>query len=327
MSNYFEQDWELLIIGGGPAGLSSGLYATRSGIKTLLIEGSTVGGQAVKTDRIENYPGFPDAINGMELLENMRKQAEGFGLNIEEFSKAKSVEIDDGFTVSMVNGKGIRTKAVILSTGAEYRDLDVPGAEKLKGRGISYCATCDGPFFRDKPILVVGGGNAAIEEALYLTRFASRVYVAHRRDRLRADKVLQDKAFREAKIEMLWNAVVHEIVGSEKVEKVVIEDVKTRELSEIEVSGVFVYIGTKPNTDFIKDIVDLDDHGYIVTDSEMLTSCPGIFAAGDCRHKRLRQIATAVGEGAAAATMAYDYIQDIKGAGYPSNVDSITKKN
>ncbi|MGA1842806.1 MAG: thioredoxin-disulfide reductase [bacterium] len=327
MSNYIDEDWELLIIGGGPAGLSSGLYATRSGLKTLLVEGSCIGGQAIKTDRIENYPGFPDAIKGSELLENMRRQSEGFGLKIEEFKKVKSLEIEDVFNVNMENGSRIRTKAIILSTGAEYRDLEVPGAERLKGRGISYCATCDAPFFKDKPILVVGGGNAAIEEAIYLTRFASKVYVAHRRDRLRADKVLQDKAFGEAKIEMLWNTIVHEIVGSEKVEKAVMEDVKTKRLTEIDVSGIFVYIGTKPNTDFIKGIVDLDEHGYIITDSDMVTSCPGIFAAGDCRHKRLRQIATAVGEGAAAAVMAYDYIQDIKGVGYPSNIDLITKKN
>lgn len=327
MSNYFEEDWELLIIGGGPAGLASGLYATRSGLKTLLVEGSCIGGQAIKTDRIENYPGFADPIKGSELLENMRKQAEGFGLKIEEFNKVKSLKVTDIFTVSLANGNSIRTRAIILSTGAEYRDLDVPGAEKLKGRGISYCATCDAPFFKDKPILVVGGGNAAIEEAIYLTRFASKVYVAHRRDRLRADKVLQDKVFGEAKIEMLWNTIVHEIVGSEKVEKAVLEDVVTKGLSEIDVSGIFVYIGTKPNTDFIKGIVDLDEHGYIITDSDMVTSCPGIFAAGDCRHKKLRQIATAVGEGAAAAVMAYEYIQDIKGARYPSNVDLITEKN
>jgi thioredoxin reductase (NADPH) len=327
MSNSFDGDWELLIIGGGPAGLTSGIYATRSGLKTHLIEGSCIGGQAIKTDRIENYPGFPNAIKGAELIENMRKQAEGFGLHITEFSKIVSLEIDDVFTVNMANGNTIRTKALILSTGAEYRDLDVPGAEKLKGRGISYCATCDGPFFKDKPILVVGGGNAAIEEAIYLTRFASKVYVAHRRDRLRADKVLQDQAFREKKIEMLWNTVVHEVMGSERVEKAVIEDVKTKRLSEIEISGIFVYIGTKPNTELVKGIVDLDEQGYIMTDSQMVTSCPGIFAAGDCRHKRLRQIATAVGEGAAAAVMAYDYLQDIQGTRYPSNIDFLSKKN
>lgn len=327
MSTSFQGDWELLIIGGGPAGLASGLYAARSGLKTILIEGSCIGGQAIKTDRIENYPGFPNGIKGSELIENMRKQSEGFGLYIIEFSKIVSLEIDDVFSVNMANGNRIQTKAVILSTGSEYRELDVPGAEKLKGRGISYCATCDAPFFKDKPILVVGGGNAAIEEAIYLTRFASKVYVAHRRDRLRADKVLQDRAFREIKIEVLWNAVVHEIMGSEKVEKVVIEDVETKGLSEIDASGVFVYIGTKPNTDLVMGIVDLDEQGYIMTDSQMVTSCPGIFAAGDCTHKRLRQIATAVGEGATAAVMAYDYLQDLQGTRYPSNINFLSKKN
>lgn len=327
MSKSFDKDWDLLIIGGGPAGLASGLYASRSGLKTHLIEGSCIGGQAIKTDRIENYPGFPNAVKGTELVENMRKQSEGFGLYITEFSKIVSLEVDDVFIVNMANGNRIQTKALILSTGAEYRNLDVPGAEKLKGRGISYCATCDGPFFKDKNVLVVGGGNAAIEEAIYLTRFASKVYVAHRRNRLRADLVLQDRAFGETKIEILWNTVVHEILGSEKVEKVVIEDVETKRISEIDVSGVFVYIGTKPNTDLVKGIIDLDEQGYIMTDSQMMTSCKGIFAAGDCRHKRLRQIATAVGDGATAAVMAYDYIQDMQGTRYPSNIDFLSEKN
>jgi len=316
MADTVKEDWELVIIGGGPAGLAAGLYATRSGMKTLLVEGLSTGGQAVKTDRIENYPGHPDPISGPELMERLKKQSEGFGLNIMDFNKVVSVQSDDGFKVNLENGDTFLAGSLIISTGSEYRELEVPGAQELKGRGISYCATCDGPFFRDKPVLVVGGGNAAIEEAIYLTRFASTVYIAHRRDRLRADKVLQDHAFKEKKIKMLWNSVVSEILGSGKVERVVLENVNTKERSDIEVSGVFVYIGTVPNTEFIKGIVELDEKGYIITDLEMATSCPGIFAAGDCRHKKLRQIVTAVGEGATAAMMAYDYLQRIKGTQY-----------
>ena len=316
MSDPVKENWELIIIGGGPAGLAAGLYATRSGMKTLLVEGASTGGQAVKTDRIENYPGHPDPISGPELMERLKKQSEGFGLKIMEFNKVVSVQSDDGFRVNLENGNTFRTGSLIVSTGSEYRELEVPGAQELKGRGISYCATCDGPFFRDKPILVVGGGNAAIEEAIYLTRFASTVYIAHRRDRLRADKVLQDRAFKEKKIKMLWNSVVSEILGSGKVERVVLEDVDSKERSEIEVSGIFVYIGTIPNTGFLKGIVELDEKGYIITDLQMATSRPGIFAAGDCRHKKLRQIVTAVGEGATAAMMAYDYLQRIKGTQY-----------
>ncbi|MGA1843916.1 MAG: thioredoxin-disulfide reductase [bacterium] len=313
MAGAAHKQWELLIIGGGPAGLTAGIYATRSGLTTLLIEGSCIGGQIIKTDRIENYPGFPHPIKGAELMEGMRQQAEGFGLEVREFAKVVSIVTGSGFSAGLENGETHRSDAIVVATGTEYRDLDVPGAERLKGRGISYCATCDGPFFKDEPILVVGGGNAAIEEAIYLTRFASVVYIAHRRDRLRADKVLQDRVFAEKKITMLWNKVIHEVVGSERVEGVVLEDVATREHSELSVSGLFVYIGTTPNTQLLKGIVKLDDQGYIITDQQTATSCQGIFAAGDCRQKSLRQVATAVGEGALAATAAYEYIQERQG--------------
>jgi len=313
MAGAAHKQWELVIIGGGPAGLTAGIYATRSGLKTLLIEGACIGGQIIKTDRIENYPGFPHPITGTELMEGMRQQAEGFGLHVREFAKVASLEAGDGFTVGLENGEIHRTDAIIVATGTEYRDLEVPGAERLKGRGISYCATCDGPFFKDEPVLVVGGGNAAIEEAIYLTRFASAIYVAHRRDRLRADKVLQDRVFAEKKITVLWNKVIHEIVGSERVEGVILEDVATRGHSDLPVSGIFVYIGTTPNTKLLRGIVNLDDQGYIITDQQMATSRQGVFAAGDCRHKSLRQVVTAVGEGALAAATAYEYIQERQG--------------
>lgn len=313
MSGAEHKQWELLIIGGGPAGLTAGIYATRSGLKTLLIEGACTGGQIIKTNRIENYPGFPHPVKGTDLMEGMRQQAEGFGLHVREFAKVVSLETGNGFTIGSENGEINRTIAIIVATGTQYRDLEVPGAKRLKGRGISYCATCDGPFFKNEPIMVVGGGNAAIEEAIYLTRFASVVYVAHRRDRLRADKVLQDRAFADKKITVLWNKVVHEIVGSERVERVILEDVATREHSDLPVSGLFVYIGTTPNTELLKGIVKLDDQGYIITDQQMATSHQGIFAAGDCRHKSLRQVATAVGEGALAAATAYEYILERQG--------------
>lgn len=306
------EDWELVIIGGGPAGLAAGLYATRSGIKTLLLEGSSIGGQALFTDSIENYPGFSQPISGLELLNQMRTQAEGFGLQIRELIEVSSIETEKGFRVKMANGDIFYTSALIGATGAEPRWLDVPGAKELTGRGISYCATCDGPLFKDKEILVVGGGNAAIEEALYLVRFASRVYIAHRRGVLRADAVLQKRIFREEKVKILWNSVVYEVRGKDRVEGVVLQDVVTKGLSEIAVSGVFVYIGTTPKTAIFKNVVKLDDQGYIITDLNMGTSHPGIFAAGDCIKKGLRQIVTAVGDGATAAMMAYHYLQALR---------------
>lgn len=304
------ETFDILIIGGGPAGLSAGIYATRSGLKSLLIEKSCVGGQAITTDRIENYPGFPEPISGPDLLERMKMQAEGFGLEIREFSSVNAIEKGDGFRIAISGGWQLTAKAVILATGAEYREMDVPGSKELRGRGISYCATCDGPFFKGKPIAVVGGGNAAVEEALYLTRFASKVSIIHRRDSLRADKVLQDRALNDPRIEILWNTVTREIKGIDRVEGIVLEDTTTHALSVIDVAGVFVYIGTVPNTGLVKGLLDLDDNGYIMTDDQMSTSVPGIFAAGDCRHKRLRQVVTATGEGAMAAMMSYHFIQD-----------------
>ncbi len=306
------KEWELVIIGGGPAGLAAGLYATRSGLNTLLIERSAIGGQAITSDRIENYPGFSEPVSGAELMEKMKMQAVGFGLETQQFSAVSAVKPDKEIDILMSNGDIYHAGASIIATGSEPKWLDVPGAERLKGRGVSYCATCDGPFFKGRPVLVVGGGNAAIEEALYLTRFVSKVYISHRRDKLRADEVLQRRAFKEKKIELLWNNIVREIIGSDRVERAVLEDVKKGGISEIAVSGIFIYIGTVPNTEFLQGIVELDDQGYIITDSDMATSSSGIYAAGDCRHKKLRQIVTAVGEGATAAMTAYHYIEDKK---------------
>lgn len=310
------EDWEVIIIGGGPSGLTAGIYATRSGLKTLLLEKSSLGGQVITTEHIENYPGFYEPIVGAELIDRIRKQAEGFGLRIKEFCEVADIRSHsnhDRFTVESSNTERFKAGALVIATGAQPRDLDAPGASRLKYRGISYCATCDGPLFRGKPVLVVGGGNSAIEEALYLTRFASKVYIAHRRDTLRADHILGQRALKEPKIEMLWNSIVHEVVGKEQVTRVVIEDVKTKELTGIEVSGIFVYIGITPNTKLLEGLAGLDDQGYIITNPQMETSHPGIFAAGDCRQKKLRQIVTGVSDGATAAMMAYHYLQNTRG--------------
>jgi thioredoxin reductase (NADPH) len=303
-------DYDLIIAGGGPAGLTAGLYATRAMLKTLLIERMIFGGQAASTFLVENYPGFPDGIPGPELAQAMEKQARNFGL-ITESGEVTALRQEGNFWEVEMNGRKILAKGVIIASGVEPKKLGVPGEEELRGRGVSYCATCDGPFFRDQEIGVIGGGDSAVDEALYLTRFAKKVYIIHRRNALRAEKILQDRAFKNPKIEILWDTVVTRVDGRNGVDALGIKNVITQEIRDLKVSGVFFYVGWLPLTGILKGIADLDSAGYVLTDTNMATSAKGIFAAGDVRQKLLRQVATAVGDGAIAAFSAEKYIESL----------------
>jgi thioredoxin reductase (NADPH) len=264
------------------------------------------------TDWVENYPGFPDGISGFELMDRMKGQAEKFGLEIRS-QEVSRLEFREDRKLVVTSKETFETRAVILATGASWKKLDVEGESLLTGRGVSYCATCDGPFFRDQPVAVIGGGDTAVEESLFLTRFASRIYHVHRRDELRAVKLLQERAMSEEKIEFVWDTVPTRIRGADGVEGIELRNVKTGEISHKEVQGVFIFIGTIPNTELVRGLVDLDEAGFVVTDNQMETSVPGVFAAGDMRSKAFRQISTAVGEGAAAAYGAEKYVEDLHG--------------
>ncbi len=303
-------EYDLLIVGGGPAGLTAGMYATRGGLRTVLIEKLAPGGQAASTFMIENYPGFPEGIPGPELSQAMENQAKRFGLEIINGEIEQLISRGHLWEV-IQEGNQFIGKAVIVATGVNPVKLGIPGEEELTGRGVSYCATCDGPFFRGQEIGVVGGGDSAVDEALYLTRFANRVYLIHRRNALRAEKIIQERAFRNEKIKILWDTVVTKVLGETGVEGIELRNVKTREMRTLKVSGVFFYVGLKPNAEFLRGIVKMDEQGYVITDDHMATSVPGIFAAGDVRQKLLRQVTTAVGDGATAAFAAERYIESL----------------
>jgi len=304
--------YDVLIIGGGPAGLTAGLYTSRAKLKSLLVERMILGGQVMTTTKVENYPGFPGGIDGPELMMRFQEHCQEFGL--ETMTGEVSGLIDKGDEkVVTVDGKEIRTRAVIITTGAEPSKLDVPGEIEFTGRGVSYCATCDGAFFRDVPVAIIGGGDTAAEEALFLCRFASKVYLVHRRDELRATKVLQDRIFANDKIEPVWNSTVEEAVGDNSgVTSIVLRNTQDNSSKSLDVVGMFVAIGVTPKAHFLADILDLDKGGYILTDSECRTSMPGVFAAGDVRKKILKQIATAVGDGAIAAIVAEKYLDEME---------------
>jgi thioredoxin reductase (NADPH) len=301
-------DYDLIIAGGGPAGLTAGLYAARAMLRTLLLEKMTPGGQAATTFHIENYPGFPEGISGPDLAQAMENQAKKFGLEV-TYGEVKKMSFQEPLWELEYEDRKFLTKAVIAASGVEPRKLGIPGEETLRGRGVSYCATCDGPFFKDQEIGVVGGGDSAVEEALYLTRFATKVYLIHRRNALRAEKIIQERAFQNPKIEILWDTVVTKVWGDSGVEGLELQNVKTKAARTLKVGGVFFYVGWLSNTEFLKGIVNLDEQGYVVTDDHMATSAPGVFAAGDVRKKLLRQVATAVGDGAMAAFAAGQYIE------------------
>jgi len=311
-----EKIYDAIIIGGGPAGLTAGIYLSRARMNTLLIEKALPGGQAILTEIIENYPGFPHGIAGPELMQKMEEQAVRFGLKI-EYGEVEEVKIkEDKVKIVRINNQEYKTLTIILASGAEASKLGVPGEEELRGRGVSYCATCDAPFFKDQKIVVVGGGDTAIEEALYLTKFVREVTIIHRRDRLRATKILQERVFTNKKINFAWDSVVTKVLGNEKVEGVLIQNKKTGEEKEIPSQGVFVFVGNVPNSKFLNELIKLDQKGYILTDDNMMTSQEGIYACGDVRKKILRQVVTACGEGATAAFAAQKYIEEIKGVSY-----------
>jgi thioredoxin reductase (NADPH) len=300
--------YDVVVIGAGPAGLSAGLYASRAKLSTLLIEKMYPGGQAANTYIIENYPGFAEGITGSELADRLKVQAEKFGAELINGDVKELKKLDDRFLINMKRDS-LEARSVILAMGAEPRKLGVKGENEFVGRGVSYCATCDGAFYMNKPIIMVGGGDTAIEEALFLTRFASQITVIHRRNELRATKILQDRAFSNEKINFVWDSVVEEIKGKDALEEVVVKNVKTGELKSVYGAGIFVAIGYTPNNDLVKDLVELDDNGYVITDDRMNTSLPGVFAAGDLRQKALRQVVTAVSDGAIAAVEAGKYLE------------------
>ncbi len=302
---------DLIIIGAAPAGLTAGLYAARARIKTVLLERLLPGGQLMTTDWVENYPAFPDGISGFELVDRMKRQVEKFGLEIQN-QEVKRVELSEKRKLVFTDREELETKSLILACGATPRKLGIEGETLLTGKGVSYCATCDGPFYRDQEVAVVGGGDTAVEEALFLTRFASKVHLIHRRDELRAVKLLQERAFASEKIEFIWNSVPLRITGTSGVEGIEQRNVQTMKETFLRVDGVFIFIGYDPNNELIKHQLDLDEYGFVLTDHVMQTSIPGVFAAGDIRSKILRQVVTAVGEGATAAYAAEKYIENLK---------------
>jgi thioredoxin reductase (NADPH) len=303
------EEYDGIIIGGGPAGLTAGLYLSRARLNSLLIEKGLFGGYILNAERVDNYPGFPEGIGGNELGELMHQQAIKYGLKTIT-AEATGLGIQGKQKVVRTTAGDFMAKAVIIAGGSIRQKLGVPGEEKFTGRGVSYCATCDAPFFQGKTIAVVGGGNAAITEALHLAKFASQVTVIHRRHQLRATPILQEKAFSESKIEFMWNTVVEEIEGGDFVERLRLRQVETGEKSALEVAGVFISVGLKPDTDYLKGVLPLDEAGYIITNDKMETEIPGVFAAGDIRHNSPRQVITAAGDGATAAIHAGKFLSE-----------------
>ena len=300
--------YDTIIIGAGPAGMTAALYAARSNLKVALLERGIPGGQMNNTADIENYPGYAN-ISGPELAEKMFEPLENLGVE-HLYGFVKDIENHGDVKKVITDDEEFETRTVIVATGSKHRLLGVPGEEELNSRGVSYCAVCDGAFFRDQDLLVVGGGDSAVEEAIFLTQFAKTVTIVHRRDELRAQKVLQDRAFANEKINFIWDSVVKEIKGENRVESVVIENVKTNQVTEHAFGGVFIYVGLDPVSDFTKDLQIQDESGWIVTDDHMKTSVAGVFAVGDVRQKDLRQVTTAVGDGAIAGQEAYKYITE-----------------
>ena len=310
--------YDLAIIGGGPAGLTAGIYGARAGMSTLVLEKLSPGGQVVTTDIVENYPGFTDPIGGYELAQKIMDQATKFGVEIRS-AEVTGIDVNSQQEQKLISlgDESIAAHAIIIASGAHHRRLGVPGEERFWGRGISCCATCDGMFYRDKNVVVVGGGDTAVKEAIFLTRFVSKITLVHRRDRLRATRILQDKILAMSdKVEFAWKSVVKEILGDEQVRSVRLSSVDTGEERLLECDGVFLFVGFTPNTAFLRDVVEMDQRGYIITDDNMTTSVPGVFACGDARKKLFRQIVTACGEGATAAFAAEMYVENMKGTAY-----------
>lgn len=302
-------DYDLVIIGAGPAGLTAGIYAARARMNVLLIEKAVPGGQVLITDWIENYPGFPEGISGYDLSEKMRIQAEEMELKIQT-AEVHSLNLSEDVKEIVLKDKSITTKSLIIASGASPKKLGI-GEKNFFGKGVSFCATCDGPFFRDKTVVAVGGGDTAVQESLFLTKFAKKVYLIHRRDELRAAKILQERAFENDKIEIIWDSVATGIDGLFNVEGVKVKNLKTDEESILKADGCFIWVGILPNAEFLNDSIKTDEYGFIITDEKMQTSVPGVFAAGDVRDTPLRQISTAVGDAATAAVCAEHYIENL----------------
>jgi len=302
------KEYEAVVIGGGPAGLTAGLYLSRYGLNTLLLERALMGGQIVNAARIENYPGFPGGVSGMDLAQLMHDQASKFGLN---FTTAEVTGLkNDGERIKIITDDGdYLSGAVVIASGSNYRKMGLANEERLNGRGVSYCATCDGFLFRNTDVAVVGGGDTAVTDSLELSQHARQVYVIHRRDQLRASQVVQRPALSNAKIRFIWNSVVSKLEGEEKLSALVLKDVKTGSTSRLEVAGVFVAIGLIPNSEPFRGFVELDESGNIATDETMRTARPGLFAAGDIRRNSARQVAAAVGDGAVAAKSVFSYLK------------------
>lgn len=301
-------DYEIAIIGGGGAGLTAALYAARAGRKTVVFEHMITGGQIATTSLVENYPGFPEGVDGFELAQNMLKQAEKFGAEVRYEGIETLIRRDDGLFALGVGDRTLTAKAVIVTAGAAYNHLGVPGEERLTGHGVSYCATCDGAFFKGQDVIVVGGGDAALDEGLFLTRLVRGVTVVHRRDSFRASKVLQDRAMADPKFSFVWDSVVEEILGTDSVTGVRVKNLKTGEINEMPTAAVFIFIGQTPNNHLLKGLVQLDSGGHALVDLRMQTSVPGLFVAGDLRAQSARQLVAACGDGATAAIAAEHYL-------------------
>ncbi|MEI8176758.1 MAG: thioredoxin-disulfide reductase [Candidatus Omnitrophota bacterium] len=307
-----KKQYEVVIIGAGVAGLTAGIYASRSGLRTLVVEKAGPGGQIIRTEMVENYPGFPEGISGYDLVEKIKAQAERFGVifaagDIGRITAAPG----GGFLVPAVDGEEYTARSVIIASGAAQKMLGVPGEERLTGRGVSYCATCDGPLFRGREVVVVGGGDSAVGEAIYLAKLAKKVYLVHRREQFRAAKILQDRLLGCPNVELRLNCTTAEITGEDRVTGIRINNLRSGAQETIPVSGIFIYVGLLPNTDFLKGVVKLDEKGFIVTDALMETSMPGVFACGDARANIFKQVVVACGEGAIAADSSWHYIEGL----------------
>lgn len=302
------KEWDVAIIGGGGAGMTAALYTSRAKLETLLLEKLVPGGQIALTDLVENYPGFPEGITGGEISQKMESQAKKYGTEV-VYREAKSILKKDRLFEITTASESYYAKTIILTTGASFRMLGVSGEKQLTGRGVSYCATCDGAFFRGKEVVVVGGGDSAIQESLFLTRFATKVTVIHRRDKLRASPILQDRAMRHEKISFIWDTVVENIFGEKRVESVQLKNLKTAEIQRFKTDGIFIFIGHDPNTAFLKGVVALDEKGYVTVDDSLRTSVDGVFAAGEIRSGAVRQLVAACGDGCKAALEAQAYLE------------------
>jgi thioredoxin reductase (NADPH) len=311
---------DVVIVGAGPAGLTAGIYCSRGRLKTAILERNMAGGQIALTDLVENYPGFPEGISGFDLATKMKDQAVKFGAEVREIESVSELRTDPaGCYVVVTDREAIRTRAVILAPGVEPRRSGIPGEAEFIGRGVSWCATCDGALYRGRTVAVIGGGDSAVEEGMFLTKFADKVYLVHRRDELRAAPIAQERAFANPKFEFVWDSIPKQIDGQEMVQALEVENVKTGEGRTLPVNGVFMYIGQIPNTAWLEGTVEIDGQGYIVTDALLRTKLPGVFACGDAHANPLKQIAMAVGEGALAAVQTERYLDELECPPAPAN--------